>query len=75
MGVQRGRFLIVEATSGRVMRTIAFNRIREWGRSSSELCLRVDSIGELHLQSPQAEVLTSVFQAYIDYHMQLLCLY
>ena len=66
MGVQKDRFIIVEPSSGRIMRNILFTRVKEWGKSSSELCLRVDELGEFHIDSRQVDVMSSVFQAYLE---------
>ena len=48
------------------MRNILFTRVKEWGKSSSELCLRVDELGEFHIDSRQVDVMSSVFQAYLE---------
>lgn len=45
VGLQKDRLIVVEPSTGRIMRTIVYTRIKEWGESKSELCLRVDGVG------------------------------
>lgn len=66
VGVQKDRFIIVEPSTGRIMRNIQYTRIKEWGKSSSELCLRVDELGEFHIDCKQVDVLSSVFEGYLN---------
>jgi hypothetical protein len=35
VGVQRDKFIIVEPSTGRIMRSLPFVRIKEWGKSKS----------------------------------------
>jgi hypothetical protein len=72
VGIQEQLFLIVEPTTGRIMRTILFSSISEWGRINNQLCLKVATVGEFHIESAQIDVLTSVYQTYTNYHSKLL---
>lgn len=72
VGVQRDRFLVVEAGAGRVMRSIRFSEVSEWGQSAQEVCLKVDKLGKFHVFSRQADVIVSVFLGYMDYYAALL---
>lgn len=72
VGVQKDRLIVVEPTTGRIMRVIFYNRIKEWGQSKSELCIKVDFIGEFHIDCRQVDVLASVFQTYLNYNARAL---
>ena len=72
LGVQRDRFLVVEVGTGRVMRSIRFCEVSEWGQSGEEVCLKVDKLGKFHVFSRQAEVIVSIFLGYMDYYAALL---
>ena len=50
------------------MRVIPYTKIKEWGKSRSELCLRIDGLGEFHIETRQVDVMTSVFQNYLLYY-------
>lgn len=64
--------MVVEVGSGRVMRSIRFSEVSEWGQSGEEACLKVDKLGKFHIFSRQAEVIVSIFLAYMDYYAALL---
>ena len=53
------------------MRIIPYVKVKEWGKSRSELCLRVDGLGEFHIESRQVDVMSSVFENYLHYYSTL----
>jgi hypothetical protein len=72
VGLQKDRIMIVEQNTGRIMRNIFYNKIFEWGKSNSELCLKVDRLGDFHIDSPQIEVIISIFENYLQYNYELI---
>ena len=71
VGLQKERFIIVEPSTGRIMRIIPYVKVKEWGKSRSELCLRVEGLGEFHIESRQVDVMSSVFENYLNYYSTL----
>jgi hypothetical protein len=59
VGVQKDRLTVLQQSHGR-MRTICFSSIESHGASATELCLKIDNIGTLHIETGNLDVLVSV---------------
>lgn len=59
--------LLVEPGTSRILRSIKYETIRQWGKSASELCLKIDNLGILHIECYTIDVLASVFSSYLAY--------
>lgn len=58
LGIKPTKLLLIDFESGRYLRKISFERILRWGKSSSELCIVLDIVGKVHIETPDAFLAT-----------------
>jgi hypothetical protein len=49
------------------MLQVEYEDISQWGYSSTELCLKVGNLGDLHLKCSTLDVMISIFTNYLNY--------
>ena len=42
-------------------KTYQFESIKEWGKTQSELCLKVSKMGSIHIESSNQELVSEIF--------------
>ena len=61
VGIKQDKIIFIDPENGRFIRQIYYGNISEWGSSKSELCIKVNKLGLIHIDTFQADVLTSIF--------------